>query len=72
MWAFFVPEKDVKIKYASSSGSIIPELQNRFTHYDITNRGTNSKILFFLNFFELLTQCEKNFNIVLELVTPDF
>ena len=23
-------------------------------------------------FFELVTRCEKNFNIVLELVTPDF
>ena len=52
--------------------SIIPELQNRVTHYDVTNRVTNSKILFFLYFFELITRCEKNFNIVLELVTRDF
>ena len=56
-------------------GSIISELQNRVTkpgwHYDVTNRVTNSKIFFFW-FFELLTQCEKNFNIVLELVTRDF
>ena len=29
-------------------GSIIPELQNRVTHYDATNRVTNSKVL---NFF---------------------
>ena len=29
------------------SGSVIPELQNRVTHYDVTNRVTNSKILFF-------------------------
>ena len=29
------------------------------------------KFLFFL-FFELITGCEKNFNIVLELVNPDF
>ena len=27
---------------------------------------------YFLKFFELVTQCEKNFNIVLELVTRDF
>ena len=26
----------------------------------------------FLKFFDLVTRCEKNFNIVLELVTPDF
>ena len=31
-------------------GSIISELQNRVTHYDITNRVTNSKTLFFLIF----------------------
>ena len=30
--------------------SIIPELQNRITHYDVTNRVTNSKILYFLIF----------------------
>ena len=52
--------------------SIIPELQNRVTHYDATNRVTNSKILFFLYFFQLITRREKNFNIVLELVTRDF
>ena len=52
--------------------SIIPELQNRVTHYDVTNRVTNSKILLFFLFFELITRCEKNFNIVLELVTRDF
>ena len=27
---------------------------------------------FFLNFFELVTRCEKNFNITLGLVTRDF
>ena len=27
-------------------GSIIPELQNRVTHHDVTNRVTNSKVLF--------------------------
>ena len=52
--------------------SIIPELQNQVMHYDVTNRVTNSKILFFLYFFELITRCERNFNIVLELVTRDF
>ena len=31
-------------------GSIIPKLQNRVTHYDVTNRVANSKIFFFLNF----------------------
>ena len=30
--------------------SIIPELQNRVTHYDITNRVANSKKIFFLIF----------------------
>ena len=28
-------------------GSVIPELENRVTHYDVTNRVTNPKILFF-------------------------
>ena len=27
---------------------------------------------YFLKFFELVTRCEKNFNILLELVTRDF
>ena len=54
-----------------SLGSIIPQLQNRVMHYDVTNRVTNSKILFFKKFFELITRCEKNFNIVLELVAGD-
>ena len=31
-------------------GSITPELQNRVTHYDVTNRVINSKIFFFLIF----------------------
>ena len=48
--------------------SIIHELQNRVTHYDVTNRVTNS----FLLFLELVTRYEKSFNIVLELVTRDF
>ena len=52
-------------------GFVIPELQNQVTRYDVTNRVANSKILF-LKFFELLTRCEKNFHIVLELVTRDF
>ena len=29
---------------------MIPELQNRVAHYDVTNRVTNSKILSFLIF----------------------
>ena len=44
-------------------------LQNRFTHYDVTNRVTNSKIVFFL-IFELVIRFEKT--LVLELVTRDF
>ena len=36
--------------------SIIPELQNRVTHYDVKNRVTNSKFFFFL-IFELVTRC---------------
>ena len=52
-------------------GSIIPELQNRFTHCEVTSRVTN--FIIFLNlFFELVTRCEKIFNIVLELVAQDF
>ena len=29
-------------------------------------------LIFFFYFFELVTRCEKNFNIILELVTRDF
>ena len=47
------------------AGSIIPELQNRVTHYDVTNRVTNAK-------FELVTPCEKSFHIILELATRDY
>ena len=35
----------------SNPGSIIPELQNRITHYDVANRVTNSEILYFLIFW---------------------
>ena len=38
--------------------SIILELQNRAVHYDVVNRATNSKLLFF--------------KILLELVVRDF
>ena len=44
--------------------SIIPELQNRITHYDVTNRVA----IFFL-FFDLVTRSEKNFIIILEFAT---
>ena len=57
-----------KSDHVSTMRSIIHELQNRVTHYDVTNRVTNS----FLLFFELVTRYEKSFNIVLELVTRDF
>ena len=50
--------------------SIIPELQNRVTHYDVTTRDTNSKDSFLI--FRVKTRCEENFNIVLELVTRKF
>ena len=52
-------------------GSITPELKNRVTHYDVTSQVTNSKT-FLKKFFELVTPCEKNFNIVLELVIQGF
>ena len=39
-------------------GSIITELQNRVTHYDVPNQVTNSKTLF-VSLFELVTWCEK-------------
>ena len=58
-----------KITY-SKTGSIIPELQNRITHYHVTNPVTKSR--FFVLFFELVIRCERNFNIVLELVTESF
>ena len=51
--------------FESVLGSIISELQNRVTHYDVINLTLN----FFLLFFELVTRCEKDFNIVFELVT---
>ena len=52
--------------------SMVTELQNQATHYDATNRVTNSKILLFKKFFQLLTRCEKTLNVILELVTRDF
>ena len=59
----------------NAKGSIIPalqnELQNRVMHYDGTNRVTNFN-LFFFYFFELVTRCEKSFNIILELITRNF
>ena len=51
--------------------SIIPELQNQVTHYDVTNRATNCKN-FFLKYFKLVIRCVKKTLIVLELVTRDF
>ena len=39
-----------KEKNKVKSRSIIPELQNRVTHYDATNRVTNSKMFFSLIF----------------------
>ena len=56
---------------SKKKGSVIPELQKRVKHYEVTNRVTNSKIVLF-KFFELVTRFEKNCNIVLELITPDF
>ena len=38
---------NIPVLRALSLGSIIPELQNQVTHYDVTNQVTNSKILFF-------------------------
>ena len=54
-------------------GSIIPELQNRVTHYDVKSRVTTSKILFF-EIFRFSTSMRKKalINIGLELVTRDF
>ena len=51
---------------------MVTELQNQATHYDATNRVTNSKVLLFKKFFQLLTRCEKTLNVILELVTRDF
>ena len=50
-------------------GSIILELQNRVAHYDVTTEFLTLKV--FLKFFELVTRCEINFKIILELVTRD-
>ena len=33
--------------FEKKTGSIIPELDNRVTHYDITNQVTDFKILLF-------------------------
>ena len=52
--------------HGNRKGSIIPELQNRVRLYDITNQVTN------FNFLELVTGCEKKFNVVLKLVTRMF
>ena len=56
----------------SQMGSIIlelkAELQNRFTYYDITKRVTNSN---FLKFFQSVTRCGKNLNIILKLLIRD-
>ena len=32
---------------SKKKGSVIPELQKRVTHYEVTNRVTNSKIVLF-------------------------
>ena len=46
-------------------------VQNRVMHYDVTNRVTNSKTLFFQVFW-VVTPCEKSFNIISKLVNRDF
>ena len=47
--------------------SIIPELCIMTSQTELL-----ALKFYFFYFFELVTQCEKNFNIVLELVTRDF
>ena len=44
LWYFYGKLCDSDI---SKVRSINPELQNRVTHYEVTNRVTNSKISFF-------------------------
>ena len=56
----------VKTRFALTPGSMITELQNRATYYDVTNRVTNSKILLLKKIFELVTWCEKTLNVILE------
>ena len=46
----YIQEENINENNQESQGSIIPELQNRVTHYDVTSRVANSKIFFFLNF----------------------
>ena len=58
---------NIPVLRASSLGSIIPELQNQVTHYDVTNQVTNSKILFF-QIFRVSNLMWKNLNIILELL----
>ena len=41
------------------------------TELHIMTSQTELLTLFFFQFFELVTQCEKFFNAVLELLTPD-
>ena len=45
----------VKTRFALTPGSMITELQNRATYYDVTNRVTNSKVLLLKKIFELVT-----------------
>ena len=50
---------------------MIPGLQNRVTHYGVTNRVTNSKILKFL-IFRVSNSMRKKINIVLEFLNSRF
>ena len=50
---------------------MIPEFQNRVTYYDVQTELLTLKFYVFSS-FELVTRCEINFNIGLELVTRDF
>ena len=43
----------LKVRVRLYLGSIISEVQNRVTHYDVTNRVTNSKICFFFLIFRV-------------------
>ena len=43
----YIQEENINENNQESQASIIPELQNRVTHYDVTSRVTNSKILLF-------------------------
>ena len=70
-WFLLIMCKERNLSRSTNFLSKNRDLQNRITHHDVTNQVTNSKSLLF-KIFELEAQCEKNCNIILELLTRKF